>query len=133
MKFDSVTVSVVIPAVPDAVYKAWMSSAGHAVMTGNPATVSARIGGKFTAWDGYISGTTLELTPPSRILQAWRTTEFADDEEDSLLEVLLAEAKGGTKVTLKHTKIPAGQGPSYKQGWIDYYFEPMKEHFQKKP
>jgi activator of HSP90 ATPase len=132
MKFDSITASAVIPAEPKAVYAAWMSGKGHSEMTGSPAKVSARAGGKFSAWDGYIFGTTLEMKPPSRVLQSWRTTEFADEDPDSLLEVLLAKAKGGTKLTLKHTNIPAGQGPSYKKGWIDFYFKPMKEYFQKK-
>ncbi|MGA2480064.1 MAG: SRPBCC domain-containing protein, partial [Spirochaetia bacterium] len=131
MKFDSISTSAVIPAEPKAVYTAWMSSKGHSEMTGSGATVSARAGGAFSAWDGYISGKTLELKSPSRILQAWRTTEFAAEDPDSMLEVLLEEAKGGTKVTLKHTNIPAGHGAEYKKGWIDFYFKPMKEYFSK--
>jgi activator of HSP90 ATPase len=132
MKFDSITASAVIPAEPKAVYEAWMSGKGHGEMTGSAAKVSARAGGSFSAWDGYISGKTLELQPPSRILQSWRTTEFAQEDPDSMLEVLLEKAKGGTKLTLKHTNIPAGQGASYRKGWVDFYFKPMKEYFQKK-
>jgi uncharacterized protein YndB with AHSA1/START domain len=131
MKTDSIKASAVIPAEPKAVYSAWMSSKGHADMTGSSAKVTARVGSQFSAWDGYISGKTLELTPPARILQSWRTTEFADNEPDSLLEVLLAPTKGGTRVTLIHTNIPAGHGPEYKKGWIDFYFKPMKEHFSR--
>jgi uncharacterized protein YndB with AHSA1/START domain len=131
MKTDSIKASAVIPAEPAAVYSAWMSSKGHADMTGSPAKVTARAGSQFSAWDGYISGKTLELAPPARILQSWRTTEFAEDEPDSLLEVLLAPTKGGTRVTLIHTNIPAGHGPEYKKGWIDFYFKPMKEHFSR--
>jgi activator of HSP90 ATPase len=132
MKFDSITASAVIPADPKTVYAAWMSSKGHSGMTGSGAAVTAKAGARFTAWDGYISGKTLELKSPSRILQSWRTTEFAEEDPDSLLEVLLEKAKGGTKVTLKHTNIPAGHGPEYKKGWIDFYFKPMKEYFQEK-
>jgi activator of HSP90 ATPase len=132
VKFDSITATAVIPAEPNAVYAAWMSSRGHSEMTGSGAAVTARVGAKFSAWDGYISGKTLELKPPSRILQSWRTTEFAAEDPDSMLEVLLEKARGGTKVTLKHTSIPAGHGAEYKKGWIDFYFKPMKEYFQKK-
>jgi activator of HSP90 ATPase len=98
-------------------------------MTGSSAKITARVGATFSAWDGYISGRTLEAKPSSRILQAWRTTDFADDEPDSSLEVLLEKARGGTKVTLVHTKIPAGHGAEYRKGWIDFYFTPMKEYF----
>jgi activator of HSP90 ATPase len=93
--------------------------------------VTARVGSQFSAWDGYITGKTLELTPHSRILQSWRTTDFAGEEPDSLLEVLLVEAKGGTRVTLNHANIPAGHGPEYKKGWIDFYFKPMKGYFAR--
>jgi len=86
-------------------------------MTGNPAKVNGKIGGKFTAWDGYIFGTTLELIPDQFIVQAWRTSEFSDDAPDSLLELSLKEARGGTKVTLTHSRIPSGQEDSYRQGW----------------
>lgn len=124
-------VSAVIPATPAQIYKAWLSSAGHSAMTGNPAKATARLGGKFTAWDGYISGRTLELEPDHRIVQAWRTSEFANDAPDSRLEISLQATKSGTKVTLTHTEIPPGQAASYKQGWEDFYFKPMKEYFSK--
>jgi len=123
--------SAVIPAIPSEIYKAWLSTKGHTAMTGSPAKVNGKVGGKFTAWDGYIFGTTLELTRDSRIVQAWRTSEFADDDPDSLLEVVLKAVKGGAKVTFTHTKIPKGQADSYQQGWDDFYFKPMKQHFGK--
>ena len=129
MKGDSIKVSAVMAAEPQAVYAAWMSSKGHEAMTGSGAKVTARVGAAFTAWDGYISGKTLELEKDARIVQAWRTTEFAAADPDSNLEVLLEKARGGTKVTLVHTKIPAGHGEEYRKGWIDFYFKPMKDYF----
>lgn len=129
MKMDSIRMSAVIPADAKAIYEAWMSGKGHGAMTGSAATVTAKVGGKFTAWDGYISGTTLELKPGARIVQAWRTTEFGPDDPDSRLEVLLEKAARGTKVTLVHTNIPPGQGAEYRKGWLDFYFTPMKEYF----
>ncbi|MGO8693188.1 MAG: SRPBCC domain-containing protein [Rectinemataceae bacterium] len=132
MKSESLKVSAIIPAPPQAVYDAWLSAKEHSAMTGSPAKASKKVNGAFTAWDGYISGKNIELKSPDRILQSWRTTEFPSDAPDSLLEVLLAAAKGGTKVTLIQTAIPEGQGASYRQGWIDHYFTPMKEYFSRK-
>jgi activator of HSP90 ATPase len=129
MKTDSIRLSAVLPAEPKAVYAAWMSSKGHGAMTGSAAKITARGGGKFTAWDGYISGKTLELEPGSRIVQSWRTTDFQEQEPDSSLEVLLQKAKGGTRITLVHTNIPDGHGAEYRKGWLDFYFKPMKEYF----
>ena len=130
---ESITLTAVLPAAPERVYRAWLDGAEHSAMTGGEATVDARVGGAYTAWDGYITGTTLELEPGKRIVQAWRTSQFPKRAEDSRLEVLLAPAPGGrTKLTLVHSGIPKGQGKRYKSGWPENYFEPMKEYFEEK-
>lgn len=127
---EAISVSEVLSASPDAIYDAWISGDGHSKMTGANATVDARVGGAFTAWDGYINGTTLELEPNKRIVQAWRTSEFPDDAEDSRIEILLKPVASGTTITLHHTNIPDGQGMIYKEGWKEHYFEPMSVYFK---
>ena len=118
-------------AVPASkIYKAWLSSEGHSAMTGGEASISDQVGDEFTAWDGYILGKNLELSPHSRILQSWRTTEFTVDEADSLVEILLEETDGQTEVTLIHTNLPA-HGEQYRKGWDDHYFQPMKGYFSR--
>ena len=130
---ESIEVSAVLPATPLRIYRAWLDSGQHSAMTGGGAAeVDAAVGGRFTAWDGYISGVTLETDAPRRIVQAWRTTEFPKRAKDSRLEVLLEKAAGGTKVTLRHTEIPKGQGEGYRQGWLDYYLAPMQAYFAAK-
>jgi uncharacterized protein YndB with AHSA1/START domain len=124
---ENIEVSAVIPANPERIFNAWLSADEHAKMIGSSATEGAD--GNFTAWDGYITGKTLSQEPHSRIVQAWRTSEFPDGAPDSQLEVLLEESDGGTRVTLRHTNIPEGQGQSYKDGWSEHYFEPMEKYF----
>jgi len=120
-----------IPAKASDIYEAWLNSEGHTAITGSPAHVDGKVAGKFTAWDGYIFGTTLEVTPNQRIIQSWRTSEFPDDAPDSRVEVLFEEVPGGTKITLTHSDMPEDQVESYKQGWDDFYFKPMKQYFGK--
>ncbi len=122
-------VSALILASPPAIYHAWLDSQSHSEMTGSPAQVSPEAGAAFSAWDGYIHGKNLELDPPRRILQAWRTAEFAESDPDSLLEVLLAPENGGTRVTLRHSNLPA-HGDQYREGWVESYFTPMKAYFE---
>ena len=125
----SFTVSAVIPASPEAIYDAWLDGKQHALMTGGgPASASKRVGGSFTAWDGYISGRNLELKPGKRILQSWRSTEFAAVDPDSTIDVTLKKTARGTRVTLRHANVPDGQD-GYKTGWRDFYFAPMKSYF----
>jgi uncharacterized protein YndB with AHSA1/START domain len=124
-------VSDVIPASPEVVYAAWLTSDEHTKMTGSPARVTAEVGEAFEAWDGYIQGKNLELEPPHRILQLWRTSEFEESDQDSLLEILFEAVEDGTRVTIRHSDLPE-HGIQYKQGWIDAYFIPMKEYFGQK-
>lgn len=128
---DSIQLSTVLPAAPEDIYLGWLSSREHSAFTGSPAQIDSRLGGKFTAWDGYIQGTTLELEPYQRIVQSWRTTEFPAGSPDSRLEVQLEAVEGGTKLTLIHTEIPDGQGQTYYSGWEDFYFKPMMEYYSK--
>jgi activator of HSP90 ATPase len=128
---ESFTLSANIPATPEQIYEAWLSSEGHSQMTGSPAEVQGRSGGSFKAWDGYIWGKTLELESYHRIVQAWRTSEFPEESPDSRVEILFEGSNGETKITLIHTDIPEGQGESYKQGWEDFYFTPMRAYFSK--
>ncbi|HSM72362.1 MAG TPA: SRPBCC domain-containing protein [Anaerolineales bacterium] len=129
MRENEFVLSEVFPARASDIYNAWLTREGHSAITGSAAEVDGRVGGKFTAWDGYISGSTLELTADQRIVQAGRMTEFPDDAPDSRLEVLFEEVAGGTKITLTHSDLPADQIDSYKQGWEDFYFKPMREYY----
>ena len=124
------TVSDVLPASPQAVYEAWISSEAHARMTGGAAEIAPRVGGQFTAWDGYISGRPLALEPGRRIVQSWRTSDFRAADHDSQLEVLLEAVPQGTRITLHQTEVPDGQS-GYEQGWRDNYFDPMREYFSR--
>src|SRR5512144_1592506 len=116
MATDSIRVSATIPASPERIYKAWLSGEDHAAMTGGAAKIEPGVGGRFTAWDGYISGETLELSDGKKIVQAWRTAEVPEGSAPSKLEVLLEEVDGGTSVIFVHTEIPEGDGEKYEEG-----------------
>jgi activator of HSP90 ATPase len=120
------TLTVYFNASAKDIYTAWLDSDGHTSMTGAEADCSSEQGGKFTAWDGYISGENVRLIPCSKIIQKWRTSEFKLEEADSELFLSFKDTSNGCKVTVTHKSIPAGQ-PDYKQGWLDFYFTPMKQ------
>lgn len=124
------SVSAVMPASKEKIYKAWLNGKLHAAMTGEPATASTKVGSAFTAHGDYIFGKNIELAPFTKIVQSWRTTEFSDDEKDSILEVKLQDKGRQTLVTITHSNLPP-HGKTYEQGWLDYYFMPMKSYFQK--
>jgi len=122
-------VSDIIPGTPAEIYSTWLDSEGHSAMTGAEAHVDPAVGGEFDAWDGYITGRTLELEPGRRIVQSWRTSEFSDAHEDSRVEVLFDAVDDGTRVTIRHTNVPEGQTGYEQGGWQDSYFAPMRAFF----
>jgi len=121
-----------LPATPQEVYEAWLSSKGHSEMTGADAKASNVVGAGFSAWDGYIEGKNLELVPNSKIVQSWRTTEFANHDPDSTITVELTPIKAGTRLKLSHRGAPDGQTSYEEHGWREFYFEPMKAYFTRR-
>jgi uncharacterized protein YndB with AHSA1/START domain len=129
MATESIQVSGVVRAPPDRIYEAWLDSAEHSAMTGGRATIDANVGGRFTAWDGYIEGATLELEPGRRIVQRWRTSEFPSGAADSLVEIRLEPLEEGTRIIFLHSEIPEGQRTKYEQEWREHYLDPMDRYF----
>ncbi len=132
LKTATITQKVVIPASPDEVYDAYIDPKKHSAFTGAEATCDPRVGGEFTAWDGYITGKNLELEKGKRIVQEWSTSEWPEDYPPSRLELTFSKVQGGTELTMVHSEVPASQAEDYRQGWIDDYWDLLKEYFQKK-
>ena len=120
-----------IQVEPEVLYKSWLDSEKHSAFTGSKAIIDPSINGIYSAWDGYITGKTFELEENKRILQTWRTSEFQENSEDSLLELIISKTSNGSKLILRHTKIPDRQSENYKEGWEEFYFEPMRQYFKK--
>ncbi len=78
-RMESVVLEEWFAVPPKRLYRAWLDSEEHGAFTGGEAEIDPVPGGAFSAWDGYISGTTLVLDPPRRIEQAWRTIDFPPD------------------------------------------------------
>lgn len=124
-----ITVSAVFDVPAKVLYDAWLSSEAHSAFTGSAAQIDPTVGGRYSAWDGYIEGENLELEPHRRIRQSWRTTEFPEGSPDSILEVQFEEEGAATRITLVHRDLPENQAENYRQGWLDHYFDPMRKYF----
>jgi uncharacterized protein YndB with AHSA1/START domain len=126
------TLTTTLPASAADIYQAWLDSRAHSEMTGGDARQSDQVGAAVSAWDDYITGRNLELVPGERIVQSWRTTQFTDEHEDSVIVVTLDEVEDGTLLTLVHRNVPEEQTGYERGGWQEHYFEPMKEYFAKR-
>src|SRR5215472_17308215 len=74
MKTKTLQQTVTFKASPRQVYDMLMDSKKHQSLSGQPAKISRKVGGKFTAWDSHISEFNLALNPGQKIVQAWRAT-----------------------------------------------------------
>lgn len=128
-RVKTITQTVTVPAPPAKVYEAFVKARLHAAFTGSPATGPARVGARFTACDGYVRGVHRKLVKNKRVVQDWSTTEWPDGAPASRLELTFTPVKGGTALRMVHSNVPADQAASYRQGWIDYYWTPLKTYF----
>ncbi|HEY2664792.1 MAG TPA: SRPBCC domain-containing protein [Candidatus Binataceae bacterium] len=128
----TITQVAVIPATPVEVYDALVNARKHAAFTGVTATSVRRIGGRFTAWDGYISGRYLALIPGRKIAAEWTTTEWPADYPPSVIEFTFEPIKKGTRLKMIQSQVPTSQAPNYRTGWRDYYWNPLRAYFAAK-
>ena len=129
---DSIKQTVTLPTNPKTIYSAWLSSDKHSAFTNSKAVIEKKVGSSFSAHDGYITGKIELLHMNKRIVHTWRTTDFSEEDQDSTLEVILEKVEKGTKITLVHSNLPEDSGKTYRKGWRDHYFKPMKEYFTEK-
>jgi activator of HSP90 ATPase len=131
MAATSIKQTEFIPGVaPQQVYDALVDPRKHTEFTGAKATGQPKPGAKFTAWDGYITGKHVTLEPGKRLVQEWSTADWPAGAPPSQLEWTFAAKKDGTEVTLVHCNLPEHQVDMYAQGWIDYYWDPLKLYFE---
>jgi activator of HSP90 ATPase len=130
-KVTTINQKVVIKASLDEVYEAFIDPEKHSSFTGSKATGTPKVNGKFTAWDGYIFGTNLELEKGKKIVQDWKTTEWPPNYPPSTLKLTFKKTEEGTEITMVHSNVPAEQAEDLRQGWIDFYWEPLKKYFKK--
>ena len=58
--------------------------------------------------------------------------EWPEGYPPSRLEFRFEAKDDGTEVTMIHSEVPASQAEAYRQGWVDYYWTPLKEYFSNK-
>lgn len=128
---ESIKFSFDLPVSPERAYRAWIDSHELSQFTGSPAKIEAVKDGQYTALDGYVRGKNLVLSPFSRIVQTWRTNDFAESDPDSQVELKFEPTCLGTQVTLLHTGLPGQDAGEYLETWEKRFFRPMLRYFEE--
>jgi len=82
---------------------------------------------EFSLWDGDISGKNLSVAINEKLVQEWY---FEDQEEPSIVTIILHEENSKTLIELTHTNIPEDAFENISVGWKDYYFKPLKKFLE---
>ncbi len=123
--------NITLNTTPDKVYEAFLDSRRHTAIIGSKAKMSRRPGAEFSVYDGYAIGNNVELIPNQLIRQSWRVTDWPE-EAVSEIKLELEKTHLGTRIVFSHKNVPPQYFDSIKQGWIDFYWIPMKKYFSKK-
>lgn len=113
---------------PEILYSALTNAATIQLWTGESAIMEAVEGTEFSLWDDSIVGKNLEFVPNKKIVQEWY---FGDQDEASIVTIILHEDKEKTSVELRHTNIPEEDFNDITAGWTDHYFGSLKLFYEE--
>ena len=126
MRTKTIRQTIRFKASPRNVYELLMNSKKHQALSGEKAIISRKVPGKFTAWNGHITGFNLVLKPGARIVQAWRATGWWADYY-SIAVFDIQKAKGGSVLRFTQIGVPPQRYSGHYRGWIEAYWTPMRE------
>ncbi len=116
-----------IPATAGEVFRALTNPLAIELWTGYPAEMKDEAGFEFSLWEGDITGRNLEIEPFHKIVQQWY---FGEQEEASMVTILLEEKNNNTLVSLEHTNIPDEIFTNISRGWNETYFAALRDYFK---
>lgn len=126
METRTIRQSVTIAAEPKDVFEALVDSRKHARFTRDKASISRRIGGAFSCYDGYISGINLELVPSQLIVQAWRSKDWPAGHYSVATFKLSAAGNKATRLDFVQIGVPAADVKAKSAGWKEHYWSRLK-------
>jgi len=122
--------NVTFGASPAELFRIYTATKEHSAATGSRAVVSSKVGAKFTAFDGMLSGKNLIIVPNRMIVQAWRATHWKKTDLDSILILTFSKAPGGARIDLVHVGVPQHDHKGVRLGWPKYYWKPWRSYLK---
>jgi activator of HSP90 ATPase len=127
----TVTQSVVFKGVSaQTLYETYMTAAKHSAAVGMPVSLEPKVGGRFKAFGGMLTGRFLALVKDQLIIQEWRSVKFKKTDGDSILVLRFEKTKAGARVDLVHGLIPGHDYIGIQKGWPRHYWKPWAKYFK---
>ncbi|HQV78181.1 MAG TPA: SRPBCC domain-containing protein [Chitinophagales bacterium] len=118
----------IINATPDLLYLALTNPTIIKLWSGDEAEMAATVNSEFSLWQGNICGKNLEFIENKKIVQEWY---FGEQEQTSIVTILLHEHPKGTSVELRHTNIPDEDYDDIIEGWNNEYFGAIQDFYEE--
>jgi activator of HSP90 ATPase len=114
---------VTFNTTPEELYEQIMDAKKHAKFTRHKTTMSRKVGGEFSLFDGSAYGKNIELISGRKIVQTWRMKQdtWPEDVMSEITFDFQPAGKNKTKLVFTQRNIPANVADEFKQGWKDYY------------
>ncbi len=134
MQTEDITQEIILHCSPKDAYDAWLDSKLHGEIIGANAAIDPRIGGKFSLWDGEMTGRTIAMDKDNlKIEQEWRDNGSNWPEDYfSVITLTFVPNENNTKLFFTQTGIPKDNTNDLENGWKNFYWEPMKKYFESK-
>ena len=117
----------IVPAPPEDVYQAITNPVTIQLWTGEAADMSTEVGSEFSLWEDSIVGKNLEFIENKKVVQQWY---FGEQEEASIVTIILHTHPDGTSAELRHTNIPDEDYQDIVEGWNYSYFGAIIDFYQ---
>ena len=124
--------TVVLPASAEALFEMYLDPKVHQAITGAPVVIGDERGAPFEAFNGSLTGTTMEVVRPTLIVQSWRSTQFKDTDPDSTLILSFTPKGNEGQIDLIHLDVPDQDYDGVNEGWEKYYWVPWRNYLEEK-
>lgn len=118
---------------PKALYDLYVDAKKHSMISGAPASISSKIGSKYSLHHGYITGKNLHLVKDRQIVQTWRGSNWEKNDADSTFIINLERKGKDVVLHAIHANVPDKHAGHLSKGWYDHYWNPWKQYVAGKP
>lgn len=127
----TIQIAASLPAPPEQLFDMYLDPLAHAAFTGMPVTVSMTAGSAFSAFNGVITGTILQVVPKRLIVQSWRSPYWGASDLESTLVLTFLPENDGARIELTQVNVVDADFAGVSHGWEKYYWAPWREFLQR--
>ena len=119
-----------LQASPDLLFDMYLDPALHSAFTGARVNISPTPGALFSAFDGVLSGTILQVVPKRLIVQSWRSPHWGETDLDSTLILTFNPEENGARIDLVQVNVVESDFAGVSHGWEKYYWTPWRAYLE---